>query len=133
MRADAETVFRYVMETYRECWDLRWLAPLGFENTYAMAVCRETAERFGLRTLSDLAREGAQLRAGFTPDFIGRSDGLPGLRTAYGFEPAVIRPMLQSIKYDALIDSGVDVIYGYSTDGRLAREDLVVLEHDLSG
>ena len=41
--------------------------------------------------------------------------------------------MLQSIKYDALIDSGVDVIYGYSTDGRLAREDLVVLEHDLSG
>ena len=71
MRADAETVFRYVVETYRECWDLRWLAPLGFENTYAMAVRRETAERFGLRTLSDLAREGAQLRAGFTPDFIG--------------------------------------------------------------
>ena len=130
MRADNEAVFRYVSETFRERWDVRWLAPLGFENTYAIAVRRETAERLGLSTLSDLAREGGELRAGFTPDFIGRSDGLPGLRDVYGFEPAETHPLLQAIKYEALVESGVDVIDGYSTDGLIAGYDLVVLEDD---
>ena len=130
MRADAEAVYRHVAGIFRERWNLRWLAPLGFENTYAIAVRRETGEELGLATLSDLARESGQLRAGFTPDFIGRSDGLPGLRAAYGFEPAEILPLLQAVKYEALVESGVDVIDGYSTDGLIARYDLVVLEDD---
>ena len=129
-QADAEAVYRRVAEAFRERWDARWLAPLGFENTYAIAVRRETAEALGLATLSDLAREAAGLRAGFTPDFIGRSDGLPGLRAAYGFEPAQILPLLQAVKYEALVESGVDVIDGYSTDGLIARHDLVVLHDD---
>ena len=130
-QADAEAVYRRVAGTFRERWDARWLAPLGFENTYAIAVRRETAEEFGLATLSDLAREAGGLRAGFTPDFIGRSDGLPGLRAAYDFEPAEVLPLLQAVKYEALVESGVDVIDGYSTDGLIARHDLVVLEDDL--
>ena len=132
MQADAEAVYRHVAGTFRERWDARWLAPLGFENTYAIAVRRETAEELGLATLSDLAREAGGLRAGFTPDFIGRSDGLPGLRAAYGFEAAEVLPLLQAVKYEALVESGVDVIDGYSTDGLIARYDLVVLEDDLS-
>lgn len=130
MEPDAEAVYRQVAGTFRERWDARWLAPLGFENTYAIAVRRETAEELGLATLSDLAREAGRLRAGFTPDFIGRSDGLPGLRAAYGFEPAEVLPLLQAVKYEALVESGVDVIDGYSTDGLIARYDLVVLEDD---
>ncbi|MYD00521.1 MAG: ABC transporter permease subunit [Gammaproteobacteria bacterium] len=130
MQADAEAVYRHVAGSFRERWDARWLAPLGFENTYAIAVRRETAEELGLATLSDLAREAGGLRAGFTPDFIGRSDGLPGLRAAYGFEAAEVLPLLQAVKYEALVESGVDVIDGYSTDGLIARYDLVVLEDD---
>ncbi|MDE0356425.1 MAG: ABC transporter permease subunit [Gammaproteobacteria bacterium] len=130
MQADAEAVYRHVAGTFRERWDARWLAPLGFENTYAIAVRRETAEELGLATLSDLAREAGGLRAGFTPDFIGRSDGLPGLRAAYGFEAVEVLPLLQAVKYEALVESGVDVIDGYSTDGLIARYDLVVLEDD---
>ena len=65
-------------------FDAHWLPPLGFENTYAVAVRRETAERYGLRSLSDLARAAPELVAGFSPDFIGREDGLPGLRGRYG-------------------------------------------------
>lgn len=130
LRANAEAVYRHVAETFRERWDARWLAPLGFENTYAIAVRRETAEELRLATLSDLAREAGGLRAGFTPDFIGRSDGLPGLRAAYGFEPAEVLPLLQAVKYEALVESGVDVIDGYSTDGLIAGYDLVVLEDD---
>ncbi len=130
LRANAEAVYRHVAEAFRERWDARWLAPLGFENTYAIAVRRETAEELRLATLSDLAREAGGLRAGFTPDFIGRSDGLPGLRAAYGFEPAEVLPLLQAVKYEALVESGVDVIDGYSTDGLIAGYDLVVLEDD---
>src|SRR5689334_7220846 len=70
-------VFRRVSSEFRARWDARWLAPLGFENTYAIAVRRATADSLHLRTLSDLARAGRALRGGFTADFIGRADGLP--------------------------------------------------------
>ena len=111
-------------------WGVHWLPPLGFENTYAIAVRKETAKAYGLRTLSDLARAAPRLRAGFTPDFIGRADGLPGLQRAYGLRPREVRSLLQAVKYQALAQGAVDVIDGYSTDGLIARYDLVVLEDD---
>ena len=129
-RGDARAVFRRVAGEFERRWGVRWLPPLGFQNTYAIAMRRETARRFGLRTLSDLARAGDSLTAGFTPDFIGRADGLPGLRRAYGFHPREVRSLLQAVKYPALAAGRVDVIDGYSTDGFIARYDLVVLEDD---
>ena len=127
---DPRAVYRRVSTEFRERFGIRWLPPLGFQNTYAIAVRQETALRFGLRTLSDLARAAPRLTAGFTPDFIGRPDGLPGLRAAYGLNPRQVRSLLQAVKYQALASGGVDVIDGYSTDGELARYDLVVLEDD---
>jgi osmoprotectant transport system permease protein len=109
---------------------MRWLPPLGFENTYAIAVRQETASRYGLRTLSDLARAAPRLVAGLTPDFIGREDGLPGLRRAYGITFREVRSLLQAVKYQALASGSVDLVDGYSTDGMLSRYDLVVLEDD---
>ena len=84
----------------------------------------------GLRTLSDLARAGPTLRAGLTPDFIGRADGLPGLGRAYGLRFREVRALLPAVKYQALAAGQVDVIDGYATDGLIARYDLVVLEDD---
>ncbi|HEV2147274.1 MAG TPA: glycine betaine ABC transporter substrate-binding protein, partial [Longimicrobiaceae bacterium] len=127
---DPREAYRRVAREFERRWGVRWLPPLGFENTYAIAVRPETAERLGLRTLSDLAREGGRLRAGFTPDFIGRADGLPGLREAYGFRPRDVRALAQAVKYQALASGAVDVIDGYSTDGAIARYGLVVLEDD---
>src|SRR5262245_14423374 len=83
-------------------FDVHWLAPLGFENTYAIAVRRETAEREHLRTLDDLARAAPSLVAGLTADFIGRPDGLPGLARAYGLRFREVRPLLPAVKYQAL-------------------------------
>jgi osmoprotectant transport system permease protein len=128
--ADPRQVFDRVSREFRRRWDARWLPPLGFENTYAVAVRRETAERYGLATLSDLARAGRALRAGLTPDFIGRPDGLPGLTRAYGVRFAEVRALLPAVKYQALAAGEVDVIDGYSTDGLIARYDLVVLRDD---
>jgi len=130
-QGSGDDAFRRVAAVFRERWGLRWLPPLGFENTYAIAVRPGTADSLGLETLSDLAREGAALRAGLSPDFIGRADGLPGLRAAYGLFPGAVRALLQAVKYQALAEAEVDVIDGYATDGQIARYDLVVLEDDL--
>ncbi len=123
-------VFARVSRAFRERWGVRWLPPLGFENTYAIAVRRRTADSLGLRTLSDLAPVAPRLIGGFTPDFIGRDDGLPGLRRAYDLDFRDVRSLLQAVKYEALATGSVDVIDGYSTDGFIARYDLVVLEDD---
>jgi osmoprotectant transport system permease protein len=127
---DPRATYRRVASEFARRWDVHWLAPLGFENTYAIAVRRETAERHGLRTLSDLGRASPGLVAGLTPDFIGRPDGLPALERTYGFRPRAVRSLLQTVKYAAIAAGTVDVIDGYSTDGLIARYGLVVLEDD---
>ncbi len=129
-RSDPREVYRIVSETFARRFDVHWLPPLGFQNTYAIAVRAETARRYHLRTLSDLAAVSDSLVAGFTPDFIGRADGLPGLRRVYGFKPRAVRSLLQAVKYRALASGDVDVVDGYSTDGAIARYHLTVLPDD---
>ena len=128
--ADPRAVFAHVSQRFEDAYHTRWLPPLGFENTYAIAVTKATARRFHLSTLSDLARESPHLTAGFTADFIGRSDGLVGLSRVYGLRPRAVRPLAPAVKYQALASGAVDVIDGYSTDGLLARYDLVTLVDD---
>ncbi len=111
-------------------WGARWLPPLGFENTYAIAVRPGTADSLGLSTLSDLAEMAPDLVAGVSPDFQGRADGLPGLQAAYDLVPGAVRSLVQSVKYQALVEGEVDWIDGYSTDGQIERYGLTVLTDD---
>lgn len=128
---DGGQVFDRVSREFRDRWGLRWLPPLGFENTYAIAVRGTLARQSGIVSLTDLSRSAPDLVAGFTPDFLGRADGLPGLREAYGIEFGDTRSLVQAVKYEALEAGAVDVIDGYSTDGRLGSMDAVVLRDDL--
>jgi len=128
--ADSRAVFAHVARRFFDEYGVLWLPPLGFQSTYAIAVSRATANKYHLRTLSDLARESPHLTAGFTADFIGRSDGLVGLSRVYGLRPRAVRPLAPAVKYQALASGAVDVIDGYSTDGLLARYDLVTLIDD---
>ncbi|MBC7895950.1 MAG: amino acid ABC transporter permease, partial [Cytophagaceae bacterium] len=128
--ADPRAVYAHVARASMERWGVRWLAPLGFENTYAIAVTRDAASRYRLASLSDLAREASHLSAGLTADFIGRADGLPALARTYGMQFDDVRPLAPAVKYQALAAGSVDVIDGYSTDGLLARYNLVVLVDD---
>ena len=128
--ADPRRVFARVAGESAARFGVRWLPPLGFENTYAIAVRRETADRYKLHTISDLAAASPELVGGFTADFIGRADGLAGLATAYGLHPKAVRPLAPAVKYQALAAGGVDVIDGYSTDGLLSRYQLVTLVDD---
>ena len=129
-RRSPAQAFTHVATEFRRQFGVTWLPPLGFENTYAISVRHETATRYSLRTLTDLARVAPSLRAGFTADFIGRHDGLPGLSRAYGLTFRDVRPLLGAVKYQALAAGEIDVIDGYSTDGLIARYDLVVLADD---
>lgn len=128
--ADPRKVFTHVARRFAELYRVRWLPSLGFQNTYAIAVTRQTAARYHLRTLSDLAGVSRHLTAGFTADFIGRSDGLVGLERVYGIHPRTVRPLAPAVKYQALASGAVDVIDGYSTDGLLSKYDLVTLVDD---
>lgn len=129
-RGDSSAVFDVVSREFAARYDVRWLPPLGFENTYAMSVRTEMADRMGLRTLSDFARVSGQMRAGFTADFIGLPDGLPGLREAYGIAPRSVNALAPAVKYQALMAGSVDIIDAYSTDGLLGRYPVTVLEDD---
>lgn len=103
--------------------------PLGFANTYALAVRRETAARLGLRAISDLQRH-PRLTAAFDPGFFERDDGWPGLRRHYGLTLADVRTLEHALAYPALASARVDVVDVFSTDGQLARLDVVVLADD---
>jgi osmoprotectant transport system permease protein len=130
LASDPRRVFAYVARGFASRYGVRWLPPLGFQNSYAIAVRKETARQYHLRTLSDLARESGHLVAGFTADFVGRPDGLAGLARAYGVHPRAVRPLAPAVKYQALATGAVDVIDGYSTDGLLSKYDLVTLVDD---
>ena len=104
-------------------------AALGFDNTYALALRRDSAERLGVRTISDLARHPA-LTAAFDPGFLERADGWPGLRRHYGLRLADVRIMEHALTYAALASGRVDLIDVFSTDGQLERLDLTLLVDD---
>jgi osmoprotectant transport system permease protein len=103
-------------------------APLGFSNTYAIGVRREVAEKRRLRRISDLAGQ-RQLRLGFGHEFLGRRDGWPGLAAAYGLAQRP-RGLDHGLAYEALAADQVDVIDLYSTDAKIARYHIAVLEDD---
>lgn len=125
-------VFSRVSEEFEARWGMRWLPPLGFENTYAIAMRREAADSLEVRALSGLTAIAPDLVGGFSPDFIGRDDGLDGLAAAYGIEFRETRGLLQAVKYQAIEEGAVDVIDAYSTDGAISRYDLTVLTDDRS-
>lgn len=111
---------------------VRVLDPLGFENTFAILMRREQAERLGVRTISDLRTHEDTLRCGFGPEFMNRADGYPGLVDRYGLEFAITpREMDRNLLYEAVARGTLDVAAGDSTDGRIEALDLVVLEDDL--
>ncbi|HET6373740.1 MAG TPA: glycine betaine ABC transporter substrate-binding protein [Candidatus Polarisedimenticolia bacterium] len=129
--ADPAGVLQKVREEYSRRFDLTWLPPLGFNNTFAIVVRPEDAAANGLTKISDLARVAGAFRAGFGSEFMERPDGYKGLGAIYGFtftkQP---REMDLGLIYRALVDRQVDVVAGSATDGLIESLGLVVLEDD---
>ena len=102
---------------------------LGFNNTYAFAMRRETAESLNIQTISDLRRH-PNLKLGFTHEFLNRKDGWEPLSKHYNLK---MRPlgMEHALAYVALNSGDIDLMDAYSTDAKLGEYDLEVLEDDL--
>jgi len=109
-------------------WHLRWLDPLGFENTFAMAV--RTSDAANAKTLTEAAHlRSWKLGAGY--EFAHRPDGLPGLLQTYGLKlNGAPKTMDLGLLYQALSKNQVEMVAGNSTDGMLAVLPLTVLQDD---
>jgi osmoprotectant transport system substrate-binding protein len=128
---DALEVYRRVKAEYAERFGLVVMAPLGFENTFAVVIRGNDARRLRLHTISEAAKYMPQWRAGFGYEFMERPDGFRGLAKAYGLKfAAPPRIMDLGLLYRALVAKQVDVVAGNSTDGLIAARDLAVLEDD---
>jgi osmoprotectant transport system permease protein len=128
---DPRAVYDQVKQDYESEFNLEWLDPLGFNNTFAILVRGDDARRLNLKTVSDAVRFAREWRAGFGQDFMSRADGYPGFAKAYGLkfsEPP--REMDLSLTYQALANHQVDLIAGNSTDGLIDKLGLFQLEDD---
>lgn len=113
---------------------LQVAVPLGFNNTYALALREADAQRLGVATISDLARlppaELNRLRTGLSHEFLVRADGWPALAQAYGLALKPGRGLDHGLAFQALASGQVDLIDVYSTDAQIGRLGLRVLRDD---
>jgi osmoprotectant transport system permease protein len=128
--SDMEEVYNTVKKDLKELYDIDVLKQMGFNNTYVLAVTKETAEKYHLNSISDLAKVANKLIAGTTLEFLNREDGLLGITKLYNFQFKDEKGLDGSPRYNALMNQNTDVVDAFSTDGLLKKFDLVTLEDD---
>ncbi|WP_338891539.1 glycine betaine ABC transporter substrate-binding protein [Rhodococcus sovatensis] len=134
---DSQEQYEAVRDADLEANDMVWAVPAPMNNTYAIAMNRQTAEQTGVKTLSDYARlvqtDPSAATTCVETEFNVRQDGYPGMAAKYEFDPAAVpRQILQTgIIYQATAD-GTQCKFGevFTTDGRIIALDLVLLEDD---
>ncbi len=122
--------FLEVQKKYRQIYDIEWMEPFGLNNTYALAMREDKAKALGVRTISDLVPHAKDLKAGFSIEFMNREDGWPGLGPYYGLRFGQARSLEHGLGYEAIANGSIDIIDAYSTDGKLMRYPLRVLDDD---
>jgi osmoprotectant transport system permease protein len=112
--------------------DLMMSAPLGFDDTYALAVKESFARENDLHSISDLPKVEGRIRAAFSYEFMDRQDGFQGMVAAYHLHlaPQRISRMEHSLTFQAIDDGAVDLIDLYSTDAKIEKSKLRVLRDD---
>ncbi len=103
--------------------------PLGFNDTYALAMPESRAQKMGIQTLSDLAKH-PELRLGLSQEFLKRADGWPGVKAAYGLPFPAPQGLDHGLAYEAIAGGQIDVTDIYSTDSKIAKYHLRVLDDD---
>jgi glycine betaine/choline ABC-type transport system substrate-binding protein len=128
---DPAEVYQRVRDAYHERFGLVVGPPIGFNNTFAIVIRGEDAERLRLRTISEMAQYAPRWRPGFGYEFVERSDGYRGLTQAYGLKFASDPQIMDlGLLYRALREKRVDVVAGNSTDGLIAALGMAILEDD---
>jgi osmoprotectant transport system permease protein len=127
---DPNQVYDYVKKEFQKKYGIALLKPIGFNNTYALAVRQDTAKEYNLNTISDLAKVSNQLVMGPTIEFPNRQDGLIGLSKTYPMDFKDVKAVDGGLSYTALNNHKSDVIDAFSTDGLIQAFHLKVLKDD---
>ncbi|WP_077299901.1 ABC transporter permease/substrate-binding protein [Virgibacillus pantothenticus] len=121
-------VYQQAKEGMKKQFDMAYLTPMDYNNTYTVATTKEMAERYNLKTVGDLNQVEEQLTAGFTLEFKDRYDGYVGMQDVYDLNISNVNTMDPGLRQKALASGEVDVIDAYATDSYMEELDLVALE-----
>jgi osmoprotectant transport system substrate-binding protein len=128
---DRQKVYDYVKNQYHEKYGIKVFEPYGFNDTYAVVVKKETAQKLELKKISDLAAHSSEIRIATDPTFQERQgDGWKELQELYKLNCQEVVGMAYNLTYQGLKNNEVDAAVVYATDGRIVAYDLVVLEDD---
>lgn len=129
---DPKKALAIVQDQFAKRYNQIWFPSYGFANTYTFMVTKETAKKYHLKKISDLRAVQDKLTAGVDTSWMNRDgDGYKGFTEEYNIKFKKIYPMQIGLVYNAVHENKMDVVLGYSTDGRIASYDLVMLEDDL--
>ena len=130
--ADPAQILSTVKSEYEQQFKLTWLTPSPFNDTNGLATTKEIADKYGIKTYSDLATKAPELRLGGPAEFAERPDGIKGLQKAYGgFQFKEFKQLgTGPLRYDGLKNGDIDVVVVFTTDARIASDKLVVLQDD---
>lgn len=125
-----EDLFGELEKEYSQRFHMKWAGMYGLNNTYGLAVRREIAEKYNLKTYSDLKSAAGSLTFGAEYYFFEREDGYDVLCEAYGLHFGKTMDMDIGLKYQAINQEKIDVMVIFTTDGQLSASDVVILEDD---
>lgn len=131
MMTDPQEVYDTVKDMYASRYDLDVLDMSPASDGNSLAIRKDTAEEYGIQTISDLQANADKIRFGSTSDFYEREDGMLGLEKVYGeFDFASENSFDNSLKYQVMESDEVDCVPAYTTDAQLSSGDFVLLEDD---
>lgn len=124
-----DQIYDLVKREWAEQWSLRWLDPLGFDNTYAYSMRGEHAADLGVTKISELEPHADSLQAGFCHEYTTRPE-YEQFEQVYGFALENVTKLDPDLTYRALQEGQVDIIDAFATDGRIQAYGFRVLEDD---
>ncbi len=127
---NSDEIYTLVKNTLQAKHQLFSLNPYQINNTYVLAVTPATAQKYKLKTISDLARVSSRLKLGCTPEFAVRADGLKGMDKTYGTAFQDVLNFSGTLMYTAIDAKEVDVITAFATDSLVDKYQLQVLKDD---
>ena len=131
METDPQVTYDKVKEMYAENYNLDVLDMCEASNGNGLTMRADVAEKYGIKTISDLQANAENIRFGGTSDTFEREDGLPGLEQTYGtFNFKSKNTFDNSLKYQAMANDEVDCVPAYTTDAQLSSDEFILLDDD---
>lgn len=128
--SDANKVYATVNDYFKKNYNMEWLKPLGFNNTYVLAMKKDLANKYNISTISDLTKISKNINLGCTMEFANRNDGYLGLQKLYGLNFKDVKGLDGGLRYSSLQKGETQVTDAFSTDGLLKKFDLKLIKDD---